>query len=377
MAARRRTDERGPSDGVLARARASAAALRGALLPWYAATARDLPWRRSRDPYAIWISEAMLQQTRVGAVLGYWQRFLDRFPDAQRLAAAGDDELMAAWSGLGYYRRARALRDAARVLVEHHGGRLPPDPAALAALPGVGPYTAGALSSIAFGLPEPLVDGNVARVFARWFELEYPVGSPELAREAWALAAELVPGSSADGGPGAWNQALMELGATLCGPRAPDCGPCPVAALCAAKRSGRQAELPRPKTRAAPIEVELELAVARRRGDLLFVRRPEGRSMGGLFELPTRELAPGAGPTLLFDAQWPVLGLAVDDWPDVGELRHSITHHRIRARLLAAEFAGEVPDAGAREVLWSTPSRARDLPLSGLAKKALARLARG
>ncbi|MBI1382869.1 MAG: A/G-specific adenine glycosylase [Planctomycetaceae bacterium] len=357
---------------------ATASLLRGALLPWFQESARDLPWRRSRDPYAIWISEAMLQQTRVGAVLGYWQRFLDRFPDARRLAEAGDDELMAAWSGLGYYRRARALRDAARVLVEHHGGLLPADPAALAALPGVGPYTAGAISSIAFGLSEPVVDGNVARVFARWFELEAPVGSAELARRAWALAAELVPPAAVGAeGPGAWNQALMELGATLCGPRAPECGPCPVAALCAANRTGRQTELPRPKARAAPVEVELELAVARRRGDLLFVRRPEGRSMGGLFELPTRELAPGAGPTRLFEAQWPLPGLAVDDWPSVGELRHAITHHRIRARLLAAEFSGEVAVQGARELLWCTPSRARELPLSGLAKKALTRLARG
>ena len=383
MPVRRKAPPVGQVETALARAKVSAPGLHAALLHWYASNARDLPWRRARDPYAIWISEAMLQQTRVGAVLGYWQRFLDRFPDATRLAAAKDDELMAAWSGLGYYRRARALREAARVVVERHGGHLPADPAALAELPGVGPYTAGALASIAFGLAEPLVDGNVARVFARWFELEAPVGSAELSRQTWALAAQLVPPAGSEGGgPSAWNQALMELGATLCGPRSPDCGPCPVADVCAARRAGRESELPRPKERAAPVQVELELAVARRREDILLVRRPEGRLMGGLFELPTRELptresAPEPGRTLLFGPQWPLGGLRVRAGPECGELRHSITRHRIRARLLVAEYEDRDSGQGEHELLWSTPSRARELPLSGLAKKALAHLTRG
>ncbi|MBM3975798.1 MAG: hypothetical protein FJ299_02270, partial [Planctomycetes bacterium] len=223
---------------------ASAALVRD-LCAWFDRAQRDLPWRRTRDPYAIWISEAMLQQTRVETVIPYWRRFLERFPDLRALAAAPEDSVVAAWSGLGYYRRARALREAARALVERHAGGFPRTRDAWLALPGVGPYTAGAVLSIAFDEPEPLVDGNVLRVFARLFAIAEPIDRPATVKRIWARAAELVPrrprGATR---PRNWNQALMELGATVCLPREPNCGECPVRAHCAARAAGRTAELP-------------------------------------------------------------------------------------------------------------------------------------
>jgi A/G-specific adenine glycosylase len=230
-------------------------AFRRALPRWYRRHKRDLPWRRTRDPYAIWISEAMLQQTRVETVVSYWRRFLELFPNVATLAAADERDVLAAWSGLGYYRRARALHSAARAIVERHGGEFPSDANHVRELPGIGPYTAGAVLSIAFDQPEALVDGNVARVFCRLFELDAPHESPALKRELWNLARRLVP---QDGGAGEWNQALMELGATICTPRSPSCASCPLERRCKASANGRVLELPRTKTRRAPIEVELE-----------------------------------------------------------------------------------------------------------------------
>src|SRR5262245_38334735 len=194
---------------------------------WYRRERRDLPWRRTRDPYAIWISEAMLQQTRVEAVIPRYEAFLARLPDVAALAAAGEAEVLALWSGLGYYARARALRDAARAIVQRHAGVLPRTRAAWLELPGVGPYTAGAVLSIAFSASEPLVDGNVQRVLARLFALEEWQGSKALSEGCWELARALVPRAGDELDPGAWNQALMELGARVCTARSPDCAACP------------------------------------------------------------------------------------------------------------------------------------------------------
>ena len=202
--------------------------LRSTLLRWYRKNRRDLPWRRTADPYAVWVSEIMLQQTRVETVLPYYARFLERFPDASRLADATEDDVLASWSGLGYYRRARALHQGARVVMERHDGKLPRDPADLRRLPGVGRYTAGAIASVAFGLPEPILDGNVRRVLARIFAVDgVRLGPAAEERELWGLAASLVQGSA----PGDLNQALMELGALICTPRAPACPACPCPAV--------------------------------------------------------------------------------------------------------------------------------------------------
>ena len=371
-------------------------ALRDRLVAWYRGHRRDLPWRRTRDPYAIWVSELMLQQTRVEAVEGYWVRFLRRFPTVEALAAASEEDVLAAWSGLGYYRRARALHAAAKEVVALHGGVFPRTRDGLRALPGVGPYTAGAVLSIAFDEPEPLVDGNVERVFARLFELPGARGSRELAAACWAIAEALVPDrpsaastprrGAAAPSPGEWNQALMELGATVCTPKTPACGVCPVAVLCRGRASGRALELPPPRPTPAPVDVTLEAylvpaaVVAGPRpapwpahwpAYWFEQRSAEGR-MGGLWQLPTIELraAPTAPVHLFPDALAAGPGSTLRPGRALFTLRHAITHHRIRLHVRAAELAGDPPP----EWRALTADEARTLPLSGMARKVLARL---
>jgi A/G-specific adenine glycosylase len=338
------------------------AEVRPRLLAWYRQRRRDLPWRRTRDPYAIWISEAMLQQTRVETVVGYWERFLARFPTVEALAAAAEDDVLAAWSGLGYYRRARALRAAAQAMVERHAGRFPDELEAARALPGVGPYTAGAVLSIAFDRPAALVDGNVVRVFARWLgcDLEYAAAT----RWAWARAEELVP---RDGGAGEWNQALMELGATVCTPREPRCAECPLQDVCVARAEGRQLELPRAKPRKSRVDVELEALFVARGAEVLLERRPSGGRMADLWQLPTLQLSPEPERASLFPPRYTLASLAADDEP-LAVLRHSITHHRIVLRVHRAH-----PPAEKRiePLAWIPRTRLGALALGGMARKAL------
>ena len=253
---------------------------RADLLAWYDATRRDLPWRRTRDPYAIWVSEVMLQQTQVAAVLPYWERFLARFPTPAALAEADEDAVLAAWSGLGYYRRVRHLREGARQVVERHGGSVPPSLDALRALPGIGPYTAGAIASIAFGCEEPVLDGNVRRVLARWTADKGEGGDARF----WTLARTLVAGPR----PGDWNQALMELGAAVCTPVAPDCARCPVAASCRAHATGAPEDFPRARPRKPSRTVRVEVALIEREGAVLLERGGAG-PLRGKWDLPAVE----------------------------------------------------------------------------------------
>ena len=364
------------SEATLERARGRKEAWNRTLCDWFAREQRDLPWRRTRDPYAIWISEAMLQQTRVEAVLGHYARFLDRLPSMDALAEATEEEVVALWSGLGYYRRARALLRAAQEIVREHGGRFPRARADALRLPGVGPYTAGAVLSIAYDLPEPLVDGNVSRVFARLFALD-EAGAP-LARRAFALASELVPdpvpGPDAPKGPRVWNQALMELGALVCRPTSPDCAVCPVAEDCAARRAGRVDELPRTVPRPAPIEVHLEVLWIERAGRVLCLRRPDEGRMAGMWELPTREAPAEEEATETPGHLWPrsfARGLArLEEEPrELARVSHSITHHRIRASLLRGR-ASRSSSSGI-ETLWVEPARFEGLALTGLTRKLL------
>jgi A/G-specific adenine glycosylase len=351
--------------------------LRARLLGWFAGEARDLPWRRTEDPYAIWVSEAMLQQTQVSTVIDYWYRFMRRFPTVGHLARAGDEELMGAWSGLGYYSRARNLREAARVVHERYGGKFPRHREEALALPGVGRYTAGAVLSIAYDLPEPLVDGNVARVFARLFELTDALGTTALERTLWALAEALVPReSTGPDGPGAWNQALMELGAVLCTPREPRCLLCPVGGLCVARAKGRERELPKPKQRPATVEVELEMLLVRDGERVLLRRRPDEGRMAGLWELPTRETASEGGEPLLWPRAWPASGLESHEL--LGRFKHGITRHRITALL----YVGELHAPGGAldpqsDLEWVALDALRHRGLTGLAKKALRSRAAG
>jgi A/G-specific adenine glycosylase len=258
------------------------------LVAHYREHKRDLPWRRTRDPYSIWISEIMLQQTRVAAAIPYYERWLTRFPTVRDLAEAPLDDVLSLWSGLGYYSRARNLHRAAAVVVAEHSGEVPRSASELKALPGIGRYTAGAIASIAHDLPEPIVDGNVARVFARVFGIEGDLRKPELSRKLWQLAADLVP----DKDPGEFNQALMELGATVCTPRSPECDGCPLGALCQARRTDRQNELPTPRKRVADRDkpaIELDAVWVVRNKKLLLARRAPGGLYGGLWELPSAE----------------------------------------------------------------------------------------
>ena len=267
-------------------------ALRRALLRWYRLHRRDLPWRRTRDPYAIWVSETMLQQTRALTVIPYYEQFMERFPTLQALADSDSDELMQRWAGLGYYRRARNLQAAARQVAREHDGALPEDVEALQGLPGVGRYTAGAVASIAFDRPAPIVDGNVARVFSRLFEIREDIRSTPVVARLWDEAAELARGAS----PGDLNQAVMELGAVVCTPRAPKCPSCPVARYCGARAAGDPETLPIKRAKKQPKRVLGVAGWVARQGRRLAARRPPDGLLGGLWELPGGELGAGETP---------------------------------------------------------------------------------
>jgi A/G-specific adenine glycosylase len=252
------------------------------LLKWYAHQRRALPWRESTDPYRVWVAEIMLQQTQVQTVLPYYARWLERFPTLQALAAAPQAAVLAAWEGLGYYSRARNLHRAAQQVVAHQAGQLPRTPAELLALPGIGRYTAGAIASIAFGADAAVLDGNVKRVLARVFDITEDVKSPSGEKRLWALAESLIPSGQA----GDYNQALMDLGATICTPRAPACLLCPVRELCAAFRLGVQLERPvMPARPAVPLRT-YAAGVVRKGNRILITQRAVEGLLGGLWAFP-------------------------------------------------------------------------------------------
>ncbi len=325
------------------------------LLAWYRRSRRDLPWRRTRDPYRIWVSEIMLQQTTVRAVVPYYRRFIRLFPTVRALAAARRSEVLAAWSGLGYYRRARHLSAAARIIVTRHAGRFPRRPEDALALPGVGRYTAGAILSIAYGARLPVLDGNVARVLSRL----HRVGGAESAarrRRLWRLAGGLVAAAPS---PGDLNQALMELGATVCTPAAPACAVCPLSRRCAARAAGLQERIPPSRRARAPVEVRAAVAVVTRRGRYLLRRRSDPDLMHGLWEFPA------AGRGRRSD------GLRLAVGRSVATVRHSITYRRLEVSIHPARLLAEPPRRGYRFV---APRDLRRLPTSSLVRKVLSAL---
>jgi A/G-specific adenine glycosylase len=354
---------------------------REALLTWFASRARDLPWRRERSPYRVWISEVMLQQTRVETVLPYYQRFLEAFPDLRALAAADEDRLMALWAGLGYYSRARNLLRCARRLVEEHGGRFPAEGAALAALPGFGPYTAAAVGSLALGLHLAAVDGNIRRVLARVFALEGELRSGAGAARLAGLAQALLP----PGRAGLWNEALMELGATLCRPRRPHCEVCPLASGCRARLEGRCEHLPERTTRRPRPERAVSLLLVEDGAGRLLVRRRGDRGMlRGLWELPSHEVSLGSLSPAAEDLRSGLqaghraalageLGRPIEAGPAAEEFRHEYSHFRARVwpqacRLTADRVAEPAAPPGGwcwldAEALGRLGFSARDRPL--------------
>ncbi len=261
------------------------ASLRRDLLRWYDENARDLPWRRTDDPYAIWVSEVMSQQTRVATVIAYWTRWLELFPDIAALASAERDEVMNAWAGLGYYRRARALHDAARLVVTEHASRLPDTAAELRTLPGIGDYTAGAIASIAHGEPVPAIDGNVTRVVSRLAAIDGDPGRAPFRNAIREVAEALLD----DVRPGDFNQAMMELGATVCTPRSPSCDACPLADRCEALAQGRVDELPPAARRTPPRPQTTHALLVIDGSDVLLTRRPTGGLLGDMWTFPTGE----------------------------------------------------------------------------------------
>jgi A/G-specific adenine glycosylase len=338
------------------------ASLSDGLLAWYDANARVLPWRVSPqdraagvrpDPYRVWLSEIMLQQTTVAAVRDYFRRFTDLWPSVEALAAADDAVVMGEWAGLGYYARARNLLKCARAVVDRHGGRFPDDHAALLGLPGIGPYTAAAIGAIAFDRPETVVDGNVERVIARLFAVETPM--PRAKPRLVALAGDLTPSER----PGDFAQAMMDLGATVCTPRSPACGICPLIHACEGRRAGIAAELPRKEPKKAkPLRFGIAYLGRRADGAWLLERRPDSGLLGGMLGWPTSEWtdSPAEAP--------PVLA----DWRDTGlEVRHTFTHFHLRLALRIADLpATSAPERG----MFVRPGEFRPSDLPTVMRKA-------
>jgi A/G-specific adenine glycosylase len=294
------------------------------LAAWFRRAARDLPWRRTQDPYAIFVSELMLQQTQVATVIPYFDRWLARFPDFATLAEAEESEVLALWQGLGYYSRARNLHRAAKHVVAHHQGTMPRDAELIRALPGVGRYTAGAVASFAFDLPEPLVDANVARVLARVLDLRKPIDAPEGQRALWEAATALVPKI----GAGEFNAALMELGAILCVPRTPQCLLCPIREHCRGFAAGSAGGLPIKKARRKVVALAEACGWTVRNGSIL-LEQQMGSRWRGLWKLPLLPVPPAGEPLLTLDYPFTHhrVTLSVFTQPSPGVLRENLEWH--------------------------------------------------
>jgi A/G-specific adenine glycosylase len=349
-------------------------ALRRALLRWYDAHARDLPWRRTRDPYRIWLSEIMLQQTQVATVVGYYQRFLERFPTVHDLAAAPLDDVLKRWEGLGYYSRARNLHRAAQLVAREHDGVFPATAADLAKLPGVGRYTAAAIASIAHDEPAAVLDGNVKRVLARLLAVSDSIDERTTLDTLWQAADTLLSRRR----PGDHNQALMELGARVCTPRQPQCLLCPVSRWCAARAQGIEQQLPvRAPKRAVP-EINAAAGLVRdAAGRLLLIRQPERGLLGGLWALPTVEpVDPHDGHAALGEMLRTLVGPVQLGRPR-GPVTHTYTHRRVHLTLYEACLQnGQPPSnrkpASAPTQRWVAPAEIDELALGQLYHKALA-----
>lgn len=321
-------------------------AFRRSLLEWYDHYARDLPWRRNSSPYRIWVSEMMLQQTRVDTVIPYYLRFLEAFPDMETLAEADEDRLLKIWQGLGYYSRVRNMKKAAAHVLEHYGGKLPEKVVELRRIPGIGPYTAGAVASIAYGHPEILMDGNVLRVMARVGGVDRDVRRGETQQEIQSQLEVLISRER----PGDFNQAMMEIGAIRCLPNGdPLCGDCPLAAFCLAFKQGRTAEIP-VKAPKKPRQIqERTILLLEHDGRLAVARRPSGGLLGGLWGFPMIEgkLGTEAGAAWLREA-----GYGVERTLALGEKKHLFTHLEWHMTGIFAEI-GLLPDSDAN--LWLSP----------------------
>lgn len=343
------------------------------LLAWYDRAGRTLPWRAKPgepiDPYLVWLSEVMLQQTTVVVVAGYFERFVARWPTVEALAAAALDDVLAAWAGLGYYARARNLKACAEQVAAEYGGRFPGDVDSLRALPGIGPYTASAIAAIAFEQPVAAVDGNVERVIARIHALQTPL--PALKREIGPLAQALVPPAR----PGDFAQAMMDLGATVCTPRNPSCGRCPWQRCCRARACGLETDLPRrPARRPKPVRSGVAFWLERADGRVLLRRRPARGLLGGMLEVPSTPWRGDGDPVGLAEAEAHAPGDF--DWRALaGDVRHTFTHFHLQlaVRTAKAETAAALgPAYEADQVIWADKRDLGDLALPSVMRKVAA-----
>jgi A/G-specific adenine glycosylase len=331
------------------------------LLDWYRTEARELPWRGTRDPYRIWIAEIMLQQTRVETVIRYYQRWMARFPTLADLASADLEQVLLTWEGLGYYRRAHNLHRAAQTMVEKHDGRVPVEIGALEALPGIGAYTAAAIAAIAFDQPVLALDGNLRRVIARLLDLEEDIATRQAQKRMRAWGVEQLAQAQA----GSFNQALMDLGATVCIPRAPRCGECPLNLACQSYVHGTQLERPVRTARKSIPHLHASAGILRRPGAVLLGRRPEGKLLGGLWEFPGGKQEPGESPQACLRRELEEeLGIIIDVGASLGTYDHAYTHFKITVHAFEAEIrSGKVQALDHSEVAWAALDRLDEYPM--------------
>jgi len=344
------------------------------LLAWYTKNKRDLAWRRTRDPYRIWVAEVMLQQTQVPTALPYYARFLKRFPTVGALARATDQAVLKVWQGLGYYRRAMNLHEAARRVVRDHGGRVPDDPQALARLPGVGRYTCGAVLSIAFGRRIAALDANAVRVIARWLAVREATDAGATRAGLWRAAETLVP----DKTPGDWNQAVMELGSRVCTPRQPNCRSCPVRGLCLAFARGLQEQVPARRPRRRIPHIQVGAGIVWRRGRILLCKRPADAMLGGLWEFPGGKIQPGESAEECIRRELAEeCDLAVTVGRHLVDITHAYSHLRVTLRCYHCRSArGRAKALGCDEARFLPPERIADYPLPAADVRILEAIAR-
>jgi A/G-specific adenine glycosylase len=350
--------------------------LRRRLLAWFRRAQRDLPWRRDRDPYHIWVSEIMLQQTQVATVVPYYQRFLAAFPTVQALAEASEHDVLRIWEGLGYYRRARDLHRAARQVVQLHGGEFPREPAAAAKLPGIGRYTLGAILSQAFDQRLPIVEANSARVLSRWFACAGDPRSGPVQRWLWEAAERLLPAR----GSGEFNQALMELGALVCTPAQPSCLLCPMTRFCTAHAKGLQDRIP-PKAKAPPTTTVRDVAVVVRKANrVLLVQRPaEASRWANMWEFPHGPALDGeTDDAAARRMASELLGIKTSSPQEATTIRHGITRFQITMVCFTAKYAaGRFRSPFYARAVWTTPEELAAFALSSPQRRLAATLQAG
>jgi A/G-specific adenine glycosylase len=342
------------------------------LLNWYDRHARSLPWRTEPTPYRVWVSEIMLQQTRVETVVPYFDRWMQRFPTLQALASAAEQEVLQVWEGLGYYSRARNLHRAAQEVVQQQGGQIPSEREALERLPGIGRYTAGAIASIAFGRDEPALDANIRRVLARVFNVDLPARSPAGEKRLWELAKITLPSGRA----GDYNQALMDLGSSICTPRAPACLLCPLATRCLARALGVQEDRPVLEAKPAVPHYTVTAAVITHNAQILIARRPPNGLLGGMWEFPGGKLEPGESLTqgLLREIQ-EELGVAIQVGEPFGVYQHGYTHFKVTLHAFCCQLTtGEPQSLHASEIRWVAPAALGDFPMGKIDRQIARRL---